>query len=70
VTEPNYIQYCSPKELASFAQLQYPIKIRDSNQIFPHLDPKAQKVFILGHARQPFVKIIDINTEKMVEKGQ
>jgi hypothetical protein len=27
-------------------------------------------VFILGHARHPFLKVIDINTEKTIDRGQ
>lgn len=52
--------------MTAFAQLQYPIRIKDAMTDAPVVSHSTDKIVIVGHANQPFMKIIDPNTLKVV----
>jgi hypothetical protein len=70
VSEPNFQQFCTKKEMTAFAQMQTPIRIKDALADQPVVNPSIDKIVIVGHAKQPFMKTIDPTTLKVVEKGQ
>lgn len=56
--------------MTAFAQMQTPIRIKDALADQPVVNPSIDKIVIVGHAKQPFMKTIDPTTLKVVEKGQ
>jgi hypothetical protein len=62
-SEPSYLEYCTMKELNSFAQFQKQIALKHvkKNEGLPLFE---NRVCMFGHAFEPFAKVI--NTDNLV----